>query len=202
MIFTIIMPIFFLRQFILFAGLLFFRVATVSSPQKDSLTTPPLEPSTNFTLPSTLSTTINTSNNLRVLPSRYVIPASNPPVILKINPTSYVPIGYMGLTQTVVFGLEALVQDTIRSHGDIAIPEGGTYFVSDNVVIAVRSHRSGTLDMTNGIVATVLRGIWEITLLYHGCKLDLDVYVGRQDEAQHRGHVDLFLRASPSEAAS
>lgn len=56
--------------------------------------------------------------------------------------------------------------------------------------------------MTNGIVATVLRGIWEITLLYHGCKLDLDVYVGRQDEAQHRGHVDLFLRASPSEAAS
>lgn len=194
------MPLFLLRQVILFAGLLLFHVATVPSPQKDSLTIPPLELSTNFTLPSTLSTT-NTSNNLRVLPSRYVIPASNPRVILKINPTSYVPIGYIALTQTVVFGLEGLVQSTIRSHGDIAIPEAGTHFISENVVISIRSHRSGTLDMTHGIIATVLRGIWEITLLYYGCQLDLDVYIGSQDGAQHRGHVNLFLRASPSETA-
>lgn len=55
--------------------------------------------------------------------------------------------------------------------------------------------------MTNGIIATVLRGIWEITFLYQGCQLDLDVYIGRQDEAQHRGRVNLFKRASPSETA-
>lgn len=195
------MPMFLLRQFILFAGLLLFHAAAAPSLQTESLTAPSLELSTNLTLPSTLSSTINASDNLRVLPSSYIIPASNPPVILKFNPTSYVPIGYIGLTQTVVFGLEGLVQDTIRSHGDIAIPEMGTHFVSDNVAISILSHRSGSLDMTNGIIATVLRGIWEIATLYYGCQLNLDVYIGRQEEPQHRGHVEVFLRSIPSETA-
>ena len=65
-------------------------------------------------------------------------------------------------------------------------------FSWDNAVIAARSHLPGTLDLTYGTMATLLRGIWEITTLHGSCELDMEVYIGGQDPAHYRGHLALY----------
>lgn len=101
----------------------------------------------------------------------------------------------------IVRGLDSLVQNTIEFHGDSPIPQYGLVLSSDNAVITARSHFPGTQDLTYGIMARLLRGIWEITALFSACELDMEVYIGRQDEPHYRGHLALFLMAGPRETS-
>ena len=101
----------------------------------------------------------------------------------------------------VIIALNSLVLETIRSHGDNAIPELGMLYVWYNVAIYAKSHLSGTVDLTYGILASLLRGIWEIVSLYGANVLHMDVYVGGPDVANYRGQLALYRRAFSKETA-
>lgn len=66
-------------------------------------------------------------------------------------------------------------------------------FNFNNVAVFVKSHIPGTVDLTYGRVAALLRGIWEIAALYRSCELDMEIYVGRQDETHYWGHLAVYL---------
>ena len=119
-------------------------------------------------------------------PSSYIIPDSNPLIILQINPGRYETLNLYSVLCLVVRGLEGLVQQTIQNHGDSALPEEGMHVRRDNLAISVKSNVPGGLEITYGTTATLLRGIWEITMLYGACELDMEVVWGKQDEAHHR----------------
>lgn len=135
------------------------------------------------------------------LPPNYHIPDTNPLVILQINPTRHFPLDYNKLTYMIVHGLDSFVQDAVQFRGDSPIPQDGLVLRSENAAILARSHLPGTQDLTYGIMARVLRGIWEISALFGPCELDMEVYVGGQDVTQHRGHLALFLIAASRETA-
>ena len=101
----------------------------------------------------------------------------------------------------IVHGLDYLVQDVKQSRGDSPIPQDGMFLNSDNAAIAATSHLPGTQDLTYGIMAKVLRGLWEITALFRPCELDMDVYIGGHDETYHRGHLSLYWIAASRETA-
>ena len=96
----------------------------------------------------------------------------------------------------IVHGLDSFVQDAVHFRGDSPIPQEGMVLGSDNAAIKAESHLPGTQDLTYGIMARVLRGIWEIATLYGPCELDMEVYVGGQEVTQYRGHLALFLIAA------
>ena len=132
-------------------------------------------------------------------PPSYIIPDSNPKTILTIQRTGNDPLDYVAVTYMVIHGLDALVQETIRSHGDRAIPEQGMRFLWLNTAILAKSHLPGTLDLTYGVMATLLRGIWEIVSLWGANALDMEVFTGTDDEAHHRGRLTLYRTAVSKE---
>ena len=185
------MPFFSLHHYLLLAGMLLFLG---SFAQADVAATPSLE------LNGTLPRLHNISNN--DFPSSYVIGNTNPRVILKIQQTWYDPLDSSRVAYLVIRGLNSLVQDTIRSHGDNAIPEEGILYSWLGTAIYARSHLPGTLDLTYGVTATLLRGIWEIVSLYGANVLHMDVYVGRFDPAHYRGQLALYRTANTKDTAS
>ena len=186
------MPFFSLHHFLIFTGMLLLLGAFA---QADVAATPSLELGGNFTLPKVH----NISNN--GFPPSYVITNTNPRVILKIQPTRYDPLDYYRITYLVIHGLNSLVRETIRSHGDNAIPEEGMLYRWLNTAIYAKSHLPGTLDLTYGVTATLLRGIWEIVSLYGANGLEMDVYVGRFDPAHYRGQLTLYRSAISKDTA-
>ena len=157
--------------------------------------TPSLELSGNFTLPGSH----NISNNR--FPPRYLIPNTNPRIILQIQPTVYNPLDYSRVTYLVIHGLNTLVQETILSHGDNTIPEQGLRYGWYDIGVCAKSHLPGTLDLTYGITATLLRGIWEIAALFGANVLNMDVYIGRCDAAHYRGQLALYRTAVSKDTA-
>lgn len=101
----------------------------------------------------------------------------------------------------VIHGLNTLVQETIRSHGDNPIPRQGIRYGWLDVAVYARSHLPGTLDLTYGVTATLLRGIWEIAALYGANVLNMDVYIGSYDAAHYRGQLALYRTAVSKETA-
>ena len=93
------------------------------------------------------------------------------------------------------------MQDTIHFHGDSPIPASGMVLSSVNAAIAAKSYRHGTQGLTCGIMARLLRGIWELARLFGPCELDMEVYVGKQDATHYRGHLALYLTAASRETA-
>lgn len=141
----------------------------------------------------------NTSNAL--LPPSYLIPDTDPPIILQINPTRHLPLDPRKLDYLVVCGLDHLVHEIILNRGDSFIPPDGVSFSSDDAAVVMKSHIPGTRDLTNGMVASLLRGIWEIKTLFRPCELDMEVYVGLLNERQNQGHVMLHFIADSTETA-
>lgn len=101
----------------------------------------------------------------------------------------------------IVHGLDSVVQDVIQSRGDRPIPSHGLGFNSNDVAVFMRSHLPGTQDLTYGILAGLLRGTWEIAALFGPCELDMEVYIGGQDEAHYRGHLALSRIGNSGETA-
>ena len=178
------MPFFSLHYVLIFARML---LSLGSFAQSGVAATPSLELSGNFTLPRLH----NISNN--GFPPRYIIPNTNPLIFLQIQPTMDDPLDFSDLTYLVVISLSSLVLDTIRSHGDNAIPEDGMLYVWHKTAVYAKSHLPGTVDLTYGITASLLRGTWEIVSLYGANALHMDVYVGRCDAAGYRGQISLYL---------
>ena len=178
------MPFFSLHHFLIFTGMLLLLGAFA---QAGVAATPSLELNGNFTPPRVH----NISNH--PFPPSYVIPNSNPRVILKIKqPTRYDPLDYSRVTYLVIHGLNSLVRETIRAHGDDAIPEQGMLYSWLDTAIYATSHLPGTVELTYGVTATLLRGMWEIVALYGANGLDMDVYIGRYDPAHYRGQLTLY----------
>lgn len=76
------------------------------------------------------------------------------------------------------------------------------HFWRHNLAVSVKSYLPGTLELTYGTTATLLRGIWEIPMLYGGaCELDMGVFLGKQDAAHYRGHLALSLIETTRETA-
>lgn len=94
-------------------------------------------------------------------------------------------------------GLETLVEFP----GDSPIPAQGTLFLWHNAAISVHSHLPGTQDLTYRTNAVLLRGLWEVSRLFGPAELDMEVYIGSQDEAHYRGHLALFLVTNPKGTA-
>ena len=69
------------------------------------------------------------------------------------------------------------------------------------MAVFVKSHLPGTQELTYGILARLLRGMWEITTLFGSCELDMEVYVGGQGEAHYRGHLALYVTGNSRETA-
>ena len=186
------MPFLSLHHFLILAGTLLlldsFAQAGVAAVSSSDL-------SGNFTLPG-----LHNSSNYG-FPPTYIIPNANPRVIIKIQPTTPDPLDYSRVTTLVLYGLNSLVQETIRSHGDNAIPEQGMFYTWLNTAVYVQSHLPGTLDLTYGTTATLLTGIWEIVSLYGANVLHMDVFVGRYDEAHYRGRVALYQIAPSKDSA-
>lgn len=151
---------------------------------------PPLQRPTTLGNASTLS-----------LPPSYIVSDTNPHVILKINPTRREPVSPHDLTYLVMRGLGAVVQRTIQNSGDSAIPAGGYLLRWYTVSISVNSHLPGAVELTYGTTAKLLRGIWELSVLFEPCELDMEVYVGRQDVVNYRGHVALYQMPAAGETA-
>lgn len=200
------MSIFFIWLFLTFVHLLRFSGATappstlVSMPQATVAAIPSVELNGNLTLPpSPAATTLrNTSNEL---PPNYLIPDTNPLIILHINPTRRYPIDSYTLTYMIIHGLDSVVQDVIQLRGDRPIPSHGLAFSSNHAAVFVKSHLPGTQSLTYGTTGDLLRGVWEITALFGSCELDMEVYIGRQDAAHYRGHLALYLIGSSGETA-
>lgn len=194
-------------HFLALAQSLRFSVATVPSlsidpsPPPAGAAIPSLRLSGNLTLPPLPAATTlgNTSNVL--FPPKYLIPDTDPLIILQINPTRHHPLDSLKLNYLVVRGLDCLVQEIIKSRGDSPIPQHGLLFSSDNAAVVVRSQIPGTGVLTHGIVASLLRGIWEIAALFRPCELDMEVYIGSQDARHYRGHLALYFIADSTETA-
>ena len=176
----------------MFAGML---LSLGSFAQADLPATPSLELSGNFTPPR-----VHNISNLG-LPPQYFIPNTNPRIILQIQPLRPDPLDYFRVNYLIIRGLNALVQETIRAHGDNTIPESGMLYVSQHTAIFAMSHLPGTLDLTYGICATLLRGIWEIVTLYGASVLNMDVYIGSYDAAHYRGKIALYPTSVPGDTA-
>ncbi|CAD6579789.1 MAG: hypothetical protein ASARMPRED_009254 [Alectoria sarmentosa] len=200
------MSILSLCRFLVFAQSLRFSVATLPSldtsslPQPTVTATPLFELNGNFTLlPSpVISKLRNTSND--IFPPNYLIPNTNPLIILAINPTRHDPVNHHMLTYMIIYALDSLVQDTIQFRGNKPLPEDGMGFNSNNAAIFANSYSPGTRDLTYGTMATLLRGIWEITALFGSHELDMEVYSGRQDEAHYWGHIALSSTAGSDDS--
>ena len=187
-----VMPFFSLHHSLLLAGILIFLG---SFGQAAVAATPSLELSGNFTLSG-----LHNLSNI-IFPPSYTITNTNPPITLRIQPTRHAPLIYQKVTYAVVHGLRSLVQDTIRSHGDNAIPENGKLYSWLDTAIYVKSHLPGTLDLTYGNTATLLLGLWELVTLFGAYELDMDVYIGRQDETGYRGQLALYSTIGSRETA-
>ena len=123
------------------------------------------------------------------IPPTYVIPNTDPPIILQINPTRHLPIDYLTLTYLIIHELDFLVQGVILSQGDKPIPKGGLTFIDNGAAIFAKSYLPSRVDLTYGTMAVLLTGIWGITALYGSFEFDMEVYFGSQDEAHYRGHL-------------
>ena len=138
---------------------------------------------------------LNASNNN--LPPTYTISGTDPPVRLRMNPTRHDHIDSVKLSYLIVRSLENLV----RYPGGSPIPDQGMLFKWLNADILVKSYPPGTAYLTYQTTAAVLRGIWELSILYAPCSLDMEVYVGGLDEVHHRGHITLYLAPEPRETS-
>lgn len=101
----------------------------------------------------------------------------------------------------IVHGLDSLVGDAVKYHGDHPIPSRGMTLSSNTVGISAQSHLPGMAGLTCGTMASLLRGIWEITALFGSCELDMEVYISSQDPAHYRGHLSVYLTQGASEIA-
>lgn len=199
------MSILLLCQFCVFVKSFPFSAATTPSLNIGSLhqppvaAIPPLDLSRNLTLPPSPAATTHRNASNDPLPPNYLIPDTNPLIILQINPGRHHPIDPLTLTYIIVHGLDSLVQDTIRSRGDGPIPDQGMVFSSNGATVAVQSHRPGARGLTHGTMAALLRGVWEMAALFGACELDVAVYVGRQDGAHYQGHLAVYLTVGSGE---
>ncbi|KAL6716658.1 hypothetical protein ACLMJK_006226 [Lecanora helva] len=142
--------------------------------------------------PNPLATTASGSR----FPPIYIVGDTSPfAIIFRVTAGVQVPIGAKGLTSTVIYGLNLLLQQCIARHGDGMIPANGIGFArGPNLpTITIKSYQPGrSVDLTYSWTAGVLRGIWELTSSYGWYSVDLEVYVGALNVDNLRGHASVY----------
>lgn len=91
--------------------------------------------------------------------------------------------------------MNVLVQDCVVKRGDVPIPPDGITFAPTSVGIFIKPHLPGAVpDLTESIVAAILRGVWEMTASYGAYTFDADIYLGGRSPANYRGHLTVYIK--------
>ena len=119
---------------------------------------------------------------------------SSPQIIFRILPGPQLPTTSTDISTAVIYGLSILVEQCIAKRGDSSIAKGGMGFARGpaDISIIVKSSLPGrSLDITYKWMASILRGIWELTTVHGYFTVAMEVYVDQLDPVHLRGYASV-----------
>lgn len=119
-------------------------------------------------------------------------------MIFQVRPGIQLAYRPYPMTYAVIYGLNIAVEQCIVHKGDIKIPAGGVCFAPSSVGITIKPSAPRVFDFTYSMVATTLRGIWELTAYYGSYTLVVDIYVGAVTPAHYAGCATVYIEVGDS----
>lgn len=119
-------------------------------------------------------------------------------MILQVRPTVHLAYRPYAMASAVIYGLNIAVEQCIVHKGDTKVPAVGVAFAPSNVGVNIKPSSPRVFDFTYSTVATVLRGIWELTAYYGSYTLIVDIFVGAVTPAHYAGYATAYIKVGDS----
>ena len=126
-----------------------------------------------------------------MFPSVFIVPRADRIVILQIGPSIHYVLPYVPATQTVLYGMKAIVDGMKNSGGDAPIPSSGLSVSAPPAFLWLRINVAQRLTFT--LAEATLRGVWELWALYGFSNVQINVFIDALTVGNHIGSVAVGL---------
>ena len=135
-----------------------------------------------------------------IFPSTYLVSATRPQLIFRLTTSIHIAIDSYTVTSSILYGMNALLEDCNRHRNDPIIPVAGIKIVPRNVAIYVKP--ASAISVTNSVAAAIYRGIWEMTAFHGAYSFNVDVYLGRISPTTYRGGASIYAKLESENGTS